>query len=88
MKYRILYSADFKKAAKRHGIIVLRRLDEALELLEEDPFHPKLHAKPLTGPLKGYYSFRLGRDYRVIFVFKGEAVIHLLKIAKRDEIYR
>ena len=88
MRYRILYTADFEKAAKRYGRVIRKRLDEALGLLEEDPFHPQLHTKPLTGPLKGYYSFRLGRDYRVIFVFRGESTIHLLRIAKRDEIYR
>lgn len=88
MKYRILYTADFEKAAKRYGRIVLQRLDEALELLGEDPFHSQLHTKPLTGSLKGYYSFRLGRDYRVIFIFRGESAIHLLRVAKRDEVYR
>ncbi len=88
MKYRILYTADFEKAVKRYERIIRERLDEALGFLEEDPFHSKLHTKPLTGPLKGYYSFRLGRDYRVIFIFRSGSIIHLLKLAKRDEIYR
>lgn len=88
MPYRVIYSAGFERAAAQFGAAVRRRLDDALDLLSKAPFHPRLHTKPLAGPLKGLYAFRLGRDIRVIFIFKENSTIHLLKIAKRDEIYR
>lgn len=88
MQYRVVYSADFEKAAMRLGKIVLRRLEKALDLLVIDPFDSRLHTKALAGPLRGFYSFRLGRDFRVIFIFADMRTIQLLKIAKRAEIYK
>lgn len=88
MKHSIVYADDFEKAAAKLGKIVLRRLEKALDLLGLDPFDPRLHTKALVGALKGFYSFRLGRDFRVIFIFIDTRTIQLLKIAKRDEIYR
>lgn len=86
--YRIVYTAGFEKAVMRHDRTTRRRLEDALELLEENPFHPHLHIKSLAGPFKGSYSFRLGRDFRVIFILKNGLTIQLLKIAKRGDIYR
>ena len=86
--YRIAYTAGFEKAVMRQDRVTRRRLEEALELLTENPFHPQLHTKPLAGPLKGSYSFRLGRDFRVIFILKNSSIIQLLKVAKREDIYR
>ncbi|MDP3727584.1 MAG: hypothetical protein Q8R35_03015 [bacterium] len=88
MRYRLVYTADFEKAVLQHGLAVRWRLEKALTLLVENPFHPQLHTKALAGQLEGSYSFRLGRDVRVIFVFREGSVIHLLKISKRGDIYR
>lgn len=88
MKYRIVYGSDFAKAVGKYDPVVRRRLEKSLQLLAANPFHSELHTKPLVGSLKGFYSFRLGRDYRVIFVFLKESLIQLVKLAKRSEIYR
>ena len=48
---------------------------------------PVKFAKKLKRPKRGQYRFRIG-DHRVIFdVGQGKEII-ILKIAKRDEIYR
>lgn len=47
-----------------------------LEKLENDfranPFNPNLKTHPLTGKIKGFYSFSIDYRYRVVFSFKNE----------------
>ncbi|MEK7527464.1 MAG: type II toxin-antitoxin system RelE/ParE family toxin [Patescibacteria group bacterium] len=54
-----------------------RRLEKKfikqLNFLLENPFHPSLNLELLEPKEKGLYSFRLDRQYRVIFIFtKGD----------------
>jgi mRNA-degrading endonuclease YafQ of YafQ-DinJ toxin-antitoxin module len=57
-------------------------------LLVQDPFHPLLHSKPLGGNLTGFYSFRVTRDWRVIFIFEEEGIIKLTNVGNRKDIYQ
>lgn len=64
------------------------KLGVLLEMLQENPFHPKLHTKPLHGSLAKLYSFRITRDWRVIFEFLDPATLYLLRVANRKDAYR
>ena len=59
-----------------------------IEIAKEDVFDPRLHTKPLDFPLKGKFSFRITRDWRVGFEFLGPRIIHLLAVDHRSRIYR
>lgn len=85
---RIVYSKNFLKSAKRLTPDVKRKLAKLLEFLQVNPFHPLLHTKHLTGRLSGFLSFRITRDYRVIFRFLGAETVHLIRAADRKDIYR
>ena len=85
---KIVYSSDFVRLTKVTPKPIQRKLANLLEILQNDPFHPKLHTKPLVGKLKGFYSFRVTRDWRVIFVFLNPETISLIDIAHRKDIYR
>ena len=84
---RIVFGDGFLASAKRLGRREQVRLNGQLQLLSSNTFHPKLHTKPLHGVLAGFYSFRLGRDYRVMFRLKDDTAI-LLRVGNRKEIYR
>lgn len=84
----IVYSGDFVKSAKLVPKFVQKKLANLLETLKENPFHQKFHTKPLTGKLKGYYSFRITRDWRVIFNFLNSKTIFLIEVAHRKDIYK
>ena len=73
---RILPTAQQKKPAK------------LLELLEKAPYHPLLLTKPLAHELAGLYSFRITRDWRVVFRFESSEEIVLLDVNHRKDIYR
>lgn len=85
---KIIYSKDFIKSAKSISRPLQRKLSILLELLKENPFHSKLHTKPLIGELRGFYSFRITRDWRVIFKFFDFETIFLIDVNHRKDIYK
>ena len=86
--YTILFGDKFLNSAKKLGKSIVIKLNFQLSLLQQDPFHAKLHTKPLHGKLAGFYSFRIGRDYRIIFKFLGNQTILLVIVSHRREVYR
>lgn len=85
---RIVYGAGFLKSAKKLPSNIQEKLASLLEIFKENPFHPLLHTKYLTRELAGFLSFRITRDYRVIFRFIDPETIHLLRAGHRKDIYR
>ena len=83
----IVYDDDFVKDVRKLPAESQRKLAELLVVLREDPFDPRTHTKPLNNPLRGMFSFRITRDYRVGFIFKAPHVIRLLVADRRDRIY-
>lgn len=84
----IVYSNNFIKSAKLTPKPIKNKLADLLEIIKENPFDSKLHAKPLMGELKGFYSFRITRDWRVIFNFLNSQKIFLIDVAHRKDIYK
>lgn len=64
------------------------KLSQLLEIIQKDPYDPRLHTKRLTGSLYGLLSFRITRDWRGMFRFLNPHTIHLLRIKHRKDIYR
>ncbi len=84
----IVYSSRFIKSAGKLPSSQARKLATLLEYLSKDPYHSLLHTKHLSSPLLGYLSFRISREWRVIFRFTDTAVIELIDTAHRKDIYR
>jgi len=84
----LIYNKNFLKSAKKLPKNLQEKLAKQLELLQQNPFHSILHSKPLTGPLVGFYSFRITRDWRTIFQFKNPEIIKLIEAGHRKDIYR
>ena len=84
----LVYGGEFLRSVKTLPVSQQRKLARLLELLREQPFHPSLHSKRLSGPLLGLFSFRITRDWRVMFQFTSAMTIQLLRVAHRSDIYR
>jgi mRNA-degrading endonuclease RelE of RelBE toxin-antitoxin system len=63
------------------------KVDELVDLLTVDFRDSRLHSKKLNLSI-AIYSFRAGRDYRVLFRFSDGATIELLDVRHRKDIYR
>lgn len=84
----IRFGDHFLKSAKDIPKTQQRKLARLLELFEDNPYHPFLHTKSLVGELAGFYSFRITRDWRVIFRFESPTEIVLIDVGNRKDIYR
>jgi len=85
---KVVYSKNFVKSAGWLPAEAQKRLAKQINILQEKPFHPLLHAKYLSGELAGLLSFRITRDWRVIFQFISPETIQLLRVAHRKDIYK
>lgn len=84
----IRYSKYFLRQANKLPKEQQNKLANLLSLLQKDPFYPQLHSKNLTGRLSGLYSFRITREYRVIFKFNSPTEVQLIDVSHRKDIYR
>jgi mRNA-degrading endonuclease RelE of RelBE toxin-antitoxin system len=84
----VTYGEHFIKSAARLPRPKQVKLAGLLEILKINPFDSRLHTKHLSGKLSGLYSFRITRDWRVIFQFLSTQAVHLIDVANRKDIYR
>jgi len=84
---KVIYSTYFLKSARKLSLQNQEKLGELLAYLQNNPFHPLLHTKHLAGKLSGLLSFRITRDWRVIFKFVEPDIIQLIETAHRKDIY-
>ncbi|MCC6124416.1 MAG: type II toxin-antitoxin system RelE/ParE family toxin [Pirellulales bacterium] len=75
-----------EKTFAQADAILARKLARCLRLLEIDPLrHPNI--KPLIGPLKGFFRFRIG-DYRVVYrIDSKNKTVYVVRIVHRKEAY-
>ncbi len=84
---RLFYSDLFLKNAKLLPVAEQKKLAKLLELLAQEVFHPLLHTKKLKAELLGSYSFRITRDWRVIFR-RSDPIVILIDVLHRKDAYR
>lgn len=85
------WTIEFRPAAAK----ALKKLDRSttdriLRHLSEQASapNPRLHGKPLTGPLGHLWSYRVG-DYRVLCdLIDDRMTILVIKIGDRKDVYR
>ena len=93
MKRVLLRTAAFVRAAKKYCKTRPEAADElrsAMQLLEEDAFHPRLKTHKLSGQLKDSWAASAGYDLRIVFKFVthegGEAIL-LETVGTHHEVY-
>jgi addiction module RelE/StbE family toxin len=93
MKRVLVRSNAFVRAAKRSIKRAPRAADDirnALELLSENAFHPKLKTHKLKGKLESSWACSAGYDLRIVFrfdTFQGKEAIFLETVGSHEEVY-
>jgi addiction module RelE/StbE family toxin len=87
MAKKLLYHPQFQKESAKLPTRLQGKLEKRLELLREDIFHPALDTKSLQGDLSDAFSFRITREYRVIFRMTESNNVFLLRVGHRKDIY-
>jgi addiction module RelE/StbE family toxin len=92
---KLVWSPGFKRSFKRSVRSkpdLLPKIEQALNLLVEDPFHPMLHTHKLKGNLAGSWACTVDFEYRIVFEFvldseNEEEMILLEAVGTHDEVY-
>jgi len=69
---------------------IIQNVQNTLELLVIEPFHPRLKTHKLKGELQNSWACSAGYDLRIIFQFvehEGQQAILLESIGTHDEVY-
>ncbi len=64
-----------------------RLFEMRINLMMTDPHHPLLRVHRLKGKMQGQYSFSLGGDLRVIFLWPEENRIVLHRVGTHNQVY-
>lgn len=82
MNYRIVYTKQAQKDAKRIGQSPLKKkVQDLIELLREDPFIQPPYYESLVGNLVGSYSRRINIQHRLVYqVLERERVVKILRM--------
>lgn len=84
MNYELLYTARAKKDIKKLNSQFLDRLERGLLAIGEDP----ARGKPLTGSLRGLWSYRIGKCRVIYHPIKKEGIVIIEHVGYRKEIYK
>jgi addiction module RelE/StbE family toxin len=92
---QIVWSSGFSRTLKR----LIRQkpqlrltIEQTLQQLAEDPFHPSLRTHKLKGELSDKWACSIDYSNRILFKFvenldSGEEEILLLTVGSHDEVY-
>lgn len=85
------FKRSYRKFVKRDRALQ-KRIDDSLQLMQEDVFSPSLGTHKLSGELFGLWACSCGYDCRIIFAMErdprsDEEIILLLDIGTHDEVY-
>jgi mRNA interferase RelE/StbE len=88
IQYKLLFEKNaikqLSKIDKSQQIIIYSYLKKNLE----NTTNPRIFGKPLKGPLKDYWSYRVG-DYRIIAEINDDEIkIIIIEIGHRKDIYK
>lgn len=82
---RLTKTDDFGKDLKDLPKDILAIVDKQEKIFHKNWTDSRLHTKRIK-ELKGVFSFRITRQYRVLFRFEGETAI-FFKIGHRKNVY-
>ena len=84
----IVYADEFKDRYKELPLTTQKKAERREPIFRKSPFHPSLRTEKLKPKEKEYWSFRIDKDYRVLFRFTGDSTVIFLTCGHHNWIYR
>ena len=87
---KVSYNSSFKRSFKRRIVVGSERearLRSKIALFINDPFDKELRTHKLSGKLKGFWSFSVEFDLRVIFYFEDSETVVFVDLGTHNEVY-
>jgi plasmid maintenance system killer protein len=84
---KIIETAQFRASFEKLQKPIKRKMKKQFQLFFKNMFYPSLHTEKLEPRQKNLWSFRVDKNYRVIFTFVSAETPLLLDIGPHN-IYR
>lgn len=80
--YKLVYTKQAKKDAKKAASSGLRsKIEDLLEIIEENPFEEYPPYEKLVGKLEGAYSRRINIQHRLVYqVYEKKKVVKVIRM--------
>jgi mRNA interferase RelE/StbE len=89
MKYDITFTDKAKKQFDKLDSFARVQITRYIEkYFVEAEIPPRSHGKPLTGALKGYWRYEIGKYRLICEICDNVFTVIVIKIGHRREIYR
>ena len=87
-KFQVELSSKAKKFYATCPKDLVQRLNDCFKDLENNPYRGPNIKRLKTRPQERLYRYRMG-DHRVIYeIFEKEVIVLIVKIAKRENVYK
>ena len=84
----IEYADEFVKRFTRLPVTIKKRAIKQEKLFRENPLYPSLHTEKLKPKKREVWSFRVDRQYRIIFRYTTDNTVIFLTVGEHDWIYK
>jgi len=84
----VFYTSEFKRRYQELPLYIQRKAEKRELFFRRNPFDPLLKTEKLQPKEKEYWSFRIDREYRIIFCFKNSNKVIFLTCGHHNWIYR
>lgn len=84
----VRYTEEFVRRYKALPTLIRKKAERREKLFRLNPHNPSLKTEKLQPAKKEYWSFRIDRNYRVIFRFGNNNIIYLITCGHHSWIYR
>lgn len=84
----IFYTGEFERRYRQLPRSVQKKAERREKLFRANPFHPSLKTEKLEPKHKEYWSFRIDREYRILFRFRDDRSVFFLICGHHAWIYR
>jgi mRNA-degrading endonuclease RelE of RelBE toxin-antitoxin system len=85
---RIILTEEFEKEYVRLPVFIQRKAEKQQNIFKINPLHPSLHTEKLHPKSKSVWSFRVDKNYRVVFRVLEKDKVVFIAIGPHDWIYK
>ncbi len=82
------YTPEFARRYRELPRTIQQKAERREVLFRSNPFHPSLRTEKLAPREKEYWSFRIDREYRIIFRFGDDHSVYFLTCGHHNWVYR
>ncbi len=84
----ILTTKKFEARYSKLPVNIQKKAEKQEKLFVGNPLHPSLNTEKLSPKSSEAWSFRVDKNYRIVFRFLGESRVLFLNVGTHDWIYK